>query len=53
MLFVCVFKLSGLTVGDLIFLSLALYHNRSDENKRGSNVFTPYPKKCFLSLWGC
>lgn len=43
----CVFKLSFLTVGDLIFLSVALYHNGGDEHKRGSNVLQPTQRNVF------
>ena len=44
---VCVFEPSTLTVGDLIFLSVALYYNGGDENKRGSNVLQPTQKNVF------
>lgn len=43
----CFIKPSTLAVGDLIFLSVALYYNGGDENKRGSNVLQPTQKNVF------
>lgn len=44
------FKLSALSVGDLIFFFVALYHNGGDENKRGSNILQSTQKMFSKSL---